>query len=46
MTVSYRHVFELFEPTFGDLDQLHAAMADGILNTFFVDAPKPVRPKK
>jgi len=46
MTVSYRHVFELFEPTFGDLDQLHAAMADGILNTFFVDATKPVRPKK
>ena len=46
MTVSYRHVFEFFDPKFGDLDQLHAAMADNILNTFFVDEPKPVRPKR
>ena len=46
MTVSYRHVFEVFDPTFGDLDQLHAAMADGILNTFFVDVPKSARSKR
>jgi TetR/AcrR family transcriptional regulator len=46
MTVSYRHVFEVFDPTFGDLDQLHGAMADNILNTFFVDVPKPARPKR
>jgi TetR/AcrR family transcriptional regulator len=45
MTVSYRHVFEIFDPTFGDLDQLHAAMADGILSTFFVDVPKSARRK-
>jgi TetR/AcrR family transcriptional regulator len=46
MTVSYRHVFELFDPQFGKLDQLQAAMANGILNTFFVDVPKSARPKK
>ncbi len=45
MTVSYRHVFEPFDAHFRDLDQLQVAIADSILNTFFVDRPSRLAPK-